>query len=182
MKKIYLFVFFGALLVALLAGCKKDEAKPASAIEFDMDGVHYNKPVSGAVVLDTAFNGTVTKSIEISSPMSENIIFAFAFADNQSSPSDNCITPGTYRTIYTSGCNDTLPGICQVFSMVTNDMSTGGLFMPGYDDSLSVATVSSCSNSFMNGTFSCTLVDALNGTGIVKHVTNGKIKDVKITR
>jgi hypothetical protein len=179
MKKIYLFVFFGVLLVALLAGCKKDEAKPASAIEFDMDGVHYNKPVTALLLLDT-FSGRITKSIEISSSQNESMIFGFMFSDNQSSPSDNCIPPATYSSIYTAGCADTTGGLCQTFAMVSSDV-VGGLFLESYD-STSIATLTSCSNSFMNGTFSCTLVDGLNGTGIVKHVTNGKIKDVKITR
>jgi hypothetical protein len=175
MKKIYLLVSFGVLLVALLTGCKKDQPKPANAIEFNMDGVFNDRSATTVISLDSLTTGGA-KRLEIvlySNSFPSRFIMEFT---DESDLDDNCFV-GNYQSFNAmAGCNDQISGNCKTFVMYYIDMNNEEF--SSSQDMEAYVNISSCDGNYLYGTFSCTL----SGTSTPKHITNGKIKGVKITR
>lgn len=181
MSKSY-FLFF--LLVIFCIGCKKQQAVVQNTIEFDLDGVHHSGNISDAYMEVNDTGNISGKYVYLLSSNNSLPFFGISIAENTTPHADNCIYVGAYDNLFaTTHCSNTPDSLCRSFSFTYTDMSLG-LFGNAYADSVSTFSISSCSGnpSVINGTFTCTLMDMMSGTGVVKHVTNGKIHNVQYAR
>ena len=188
MKLKYLLLSF---IIMAFAGCKKET--PATVqpgiFSFDFEGAHHSFNVDSLKlqVVDTGANKGKYLSIYTGNNSLPQVLLTIT--DRTNNYAANCFSPGPYASLAANAvCHDSIQsGFCVGFFMQYTDTGVGKVGLFAANDSVSVLTLTSCTNgvngapSTVNGTFSCVLTDS---TGFIspKHVTNGVLSNIRYTK
>lgn len=187
MKTTYLFA---AILILILAGCKKDTSTTThpAVFSFDFNGQHhsYNLDTLQLQVIYTGANKGKYLTFYSGNAALPQVVFTLS--DRSAGYSSNCFSTGPYPGLASNPlCHDSVPSnFCVGFFMQYTDTGVGTLGLYSAIDSTSSLMLSSCSGvsngntAVINATFNCTLTDS-SGFISPKQVTNGMLSYIIYT-
>ena len=174
-------IFPLAILLLLIAACKKDTAKSnqAGQLVFTLNNVqHTYNVISQFDSISTYVTGGLQQHNMQFGGIADNTAVDIGLVQLLNMPGATGFNTGPYQSYnYDTAClyNGGHAG-CYTFNFAYTD---GTLELePAFDDSTGVLKLTSFSTTtkLMSGTFSCKLID--NNSGLTYYITNGKFTDI----